>query len=96
MAGLEFRTTRDLLPKGVTLILFSEGDRVLAEIIGPDDCEDAVWVMPEAILQALKRTIDRNDIVVLDDESLWQEQWGTLHDSRQTPDPGTPRSRQPI
>ncbi|MFC0408289.1 hypothetical protein [Roseomonas elaeocarpi] len=80
----------------MTLILFNEGGRVLAEIIGPDGYEDAVRVMPEAILQALKRTIDRDDIAILDDEGLWQEKWGTLRGSRQTPEPRSPRSRQPI
>ncbi|MFC0407766.1 hypothetical protein [Roseomonas elaeocarpi] len=82
MAGLEFRTTRDLLKDGVTLILFSEAGRVMAEIIGPQECGNAVAVMPGAILFALDRNPDPNAIAVLDDEGLWQEEWGRLRGSK--------------
>ncbi|MFC0407173.1 hypothetical protein [Roseomonas elaeocarpi] len=66
----------------MTLILFSEQGRVLAEIIGPEGCEDAIRIMPEAILQALKRTIDRDAIAVLDDEGLWRQEWGMLRSDK--------------
>ncbi|MFC0410119.1 hypothetical protein [Roseomonas elaeocarpi] len=84
-ARLEFRTTRDLLKDGVTLILFSEGGQVLAEIIGPEGYDDAVMVMPKAILTALNRTLSPAALAVLDDEDLWQEEWGTLRGSSMRP-----------
>lgn len=78
MATPEFWTTNDILQDGVTLILFREDGRVLAEIIGPNGHDDAIRLMPEAILQALKRTLDVDALAILDDEGLWQKEWGTL------------------
>ena len=74
----EFWTTQDILETGVTLILFSENDRVLAEVIGPEDHDYAVIAMPAAVEFALDRCHRLEDLAVLDDEALWQEQWGKL------------------
>ncbi|MFC0407604.1 hypothetical protein [Roseomonas elaeocarpi] len=75
---LELRTTRDIVEDGVTLILFHEGDQVLAEVVGPEGYEDAVMTMPTALLLAFDRIPDPAALAVLDDEGLWQEEWGRL------------------
>ncbi|MFC0410311.1 hypothetical protein [Roseomonas elaeocarpi] len=74
----EFWTTRDILETGVTLILFNESGRVLAEVVGPGDHEYAVMTMPAAVAFALDRCRAAGDLAILDDEDLWQEQWGRL------------------
>ncbi|MFC0407721.1 hypothetical protein [Roseomonas elaeocarpi] len=78
----EFWTTDGLLRNGVTVILFAEEDRVLAEVIGPDGHDDAILPVPEALLLAIERSSNPEDMAVLDDEDLWQGAWGTLCSTR--------------
>ncbi|MFC0409135.1 hypothetical protein [Roseomonas elaeocarpi] len=90
MTGIptEFRTTQDILEDGVTLILFSEGDQVLAEVIGPGNHEDAVMEMPAAIGFACGRLGAGDGLAILDDEALWQAHWGRLLDEKPALSPG--------
>ncbi|MFC0406757.1 hypothetical protein [Roseomonas elaeocarpi] len=77
-AADEFWTTHSLAEDGVTLILFQESGQVMAEVIGPYGHDDAVMVMPAAIQIAMARVPSRDDLLVLDDEELWQRHWGHL------------------
>jgi len=75
-----YQVTQGLASGGVTVILFSEGAQVMAEIIGPDGYDDIVQPMPLALTVAHSRCDEHTDILILDDEALWQPTWGLLRD----------------
>jgi len=73
-----YQATCNLVPEGVTVILFLKEQQVMAEIITSWSQQDAVAPMPLALSLAQEHSNGQRTIFVVDDEDLWQPAWGTL------------------